>query len=295
MTPLKLRRHFYSGDGAGCSWLLAGVPFLLAVIGCALPGLPTFSLWGTNVLLILGLGLMLAGAVWGALEHVSRFRSPSAATKEETIRPGEPFHFTFKIDFNSAVRLESVGVFFVLRELVTFNPVGSDDEYEDFDRLVDGGLQEGQVYAVGQPLSLSRDFRLPKRAMGLRHPYPKERTKSVQTSWIIKIRLDWGNDRFEWWEYELPVAIDEVMSQESDDETVEQSLFDLFFQGERPGSIMSLAKAWPQFLPHGIRGIFCSPRGQDVLLLERRGLAELKELKANLEAAGAILEIRSSG
>lgn len=241
---------------------------------------------------------LMVGGFWHIKASYNRFDNPTAFLAEEVVRRGDEFHFSFRMNCRARTRFKSVGVFFVFSEKVTIRRryANSDsptpNDIYRYDRLIDGEVTGPQVYETGQSVSIDHSFRVPERPLGIKNPYQERYGYSMEPSWIIKVRLELDQNMVEWRDYRLilepgPLQTEPQFIPKPDPEP----LFDIFFVGHQPNSFWSLQRAWQKYLPHGISGSDCDPHGYG-LLLERRTRTEAQVVKARLEEAGAIIEIR---
>jgi hypothetical protein len=303
-TPLTRLKPLYSLSNGEIDkfFILLGT-----VVAIAALYIGTFALLGQRYGSFIGslLWLCLSSCVVKAcLTDIAQISMPGKSRSwihEDRARVGAPIHFTFEHKFGRRVQIESIGVFLVFREaMVIHPPEHTGGTFFTKDRLIQEFLGQGRTYERGETLMETCTFDIPLRPMSPRHFHPSPEVKSIETSWIIKVRLDLEGDfehdfqATQWREFVLKVDPKPLPGVSMDSDFDPTARFDIFMLDQQPDSFDRLMQAWNILMPHIRENRLSYPFGKNMLLLEWKTRAEAEALKAQLEAAGAIIEIRPS-
>jgi hypothetical protein len=247
---------------------------------------------------------ILALIAWAAFIALGAFRQaklarklgvPQASISDFTIRPGEKFHFFYQQECRQNLTVQSVGVFLVFRERVTYDDGIESNPTEDFDRLVQQFMHDGRVYSSGELIREEHIFHIPQRPMGIRNPYMGKKDAHLKTAWVVKVLIDLGVGSQFWKEYEVEVTGEVTGDRANSASQTQNAEFDIFLMGTRFRWIAfwRITNAMRLLLPHlrdnQIGALYF---GRPSLLLERVAHDEAQRVKAILEGAGACVELK---
>jgi hypothetical protein len=296
MPQLHSVSQLEAGESFGCSIFVACLGLFFAVIGIYTMTIPPDQYTGGTVgsLIALAFGSLF---VWGGVHQAwlsLKFGKPDASISEAVIKPGEKFHFRYRQECRQFITIKSIGVFLVFRERVTYDD-GGDSTTNDLDRLMQQHTVQGRVCSAGEVIQQQHIFEIPARTMGIRNSFMNHKNVKVETMWVVKVRIELGKNNDVWKEYEVEVNGNPVEDRSSDSLKRQDNLFDLFLVESVFMSPLHMVKVMSPLLPHLRQGqiadLHCASPS---LLLERVTENEAQTAKAQLEAAGAKVEIKPS-
>jgi hypothetical protein len=210
MRELKSASRYEVGESLGFSIVMICFGLTFLAMGLSSMTSPWGLLRGGTgyfayaPLLFLLFGLMVAGGGVHQVRLSRKFGKPQAIVFEDVTRPGETFHFRYEQQCRQLTAIESIGVFLVFRERVSYSDV-SDTTTTDIDRLIQQFKHKGRVYSVGETIREEHAFQIPSRVMGIKNAYMDRKDATMQTMWVIKVHLDFGKANEIWKEYQVPV------------------------------------------------------------------------------------------
>ena len=303
MRPLKSLSQYRTGSGLGCSTVLMCFGLLFIVIGVY----SIISSWGLlkegadyavyASMTFLPLGILV---VWGSARRAKpfqKFDKAEASVIEDSIQPGDTFHFVYHQACRQPTAIKSIGVFLVFRERASYSTQsadGNETTTKYVDRLMQQFIQAGRVYSASEVIRQEYRFQIPARVMSIRNPYMKRKNVKVQTAWIIKVRIEFEKGADSWQEYEVEIDGEPMPHRSNDILKGANHQFDVFLLKTRfPIPTRGPMNVMHTLLPHLDQFqigelFFDKPR----LLLERVAEHAAQTAKAQLEAVGARVEIK---
>jgi len=210
----------------------------------------------------------------------SRFGKPTPTVSVVAVTPGEEFKFRYTLPVHRDTEIESIRVFLVLRERVSYCDVDERTTL-DIDRL----LQElpGRRYRKRESIEIQQSFCVPEGDRGIRNPYMNRKDATLTRMWVVKVYLRPCEAVEVWGEYDLEVPfVDQAAS------LPEPDLFEVILEDIPLMKILDTTSILRSLLPHlraGQIGDLC--RNAPNLLLENVTLKEAQRAQRLLEATGA--------
>lgn len=214
------------------------------------------------------------------------------------IHSGESVHFTFRRTMCEDAQIDSIRLFLIYRETVTY-PVAGDRQTTDVDRLFETCVVPGSLLHAGNTVTAEASFQIPVGDPGIRNPFMKRSCDwqsfvtygpaKVKTSWQVRVRLRFANGQDFWQTFHLDI-VPGIEERENTEELAGR--YDLFLGPDNTKSDLTqlpfITEAMLMVLPHiGSHQVSELFLARPCLLLERLTWGQAEEAKALLEMAGA--------
>ncbi|MFN3653389.1 MAG: hypothetical protein ACK47B_27745 [Armatimonadota bacterium] len=205
--PTPAPNHRANGVSPGQSGWLATFVWLAAggvLIYWGVGSLTALGGWTARLggLLLCAMGIVLGGGTILHLAALARFGKPYAEIDPGTLAPGDTFHFRFLQPVRLASRLR-VTTAFVLRETRTYEPRDSDShpEVKRFDSPVAVFAEPARFVSAEEQVLVEHELQVP--------PLGAEGyvVQDGVLSWVVKVRLQWGQTGEVWHEYDVPADV----------------------------------------------------------------------------------------
>lgn len=205
----------------------------------------------------------------------------------EKLRPGDECELLFEQQCLRNIDIKAVDAYLLFREHVSYSDGDHGRKHLHYDRFVQHLPGEPCSYHSGEMLRQRFNFRIPPTKMGIRNPHMEKQSVKVVTVWTIKIDLiSTGGQKF-LREYET----DEIFDGFGHSPDLPH-LFDLYLVGGgyfTPWRVLrTMTKLFPYLDRTQLGDRFWR---RPSLLLEARPTSEVQSAKAQLEAAGAVVEV----
>jgi len=285
MKELKSVNRFPEGLGFSLFLTVFGGCFILGGLffgGVFREGWRAFWEMQFPLQLFVGLGIMLSSSGLMQARVYSRFGKPTPTVSVAAVIPGEEFEFRYTLPVHRDTEIESIRVFLVLRERVSFFDVDERTTI-DIDRLYQMQEQPGKRYRKRESIEIQQSFCVPEGDRGVRNPYMSRKDATLTRMWVVKVHLHPADAVEVWGEYDLEVPfVDQAAS------LPEPDLFEVVLEDVPLIKILNTTSILRSLLPHlraGQIGDLC--RNGPNLLLENVPLKEAQQAQMLLEAAGA--------
>jgi hypothetical protein len=261
----------------------------------------TLPFIGGAVLMLL-VGLLIVTSAYSELSLFWAVGDPQAGIVADSISPGQIITFDYRQKIRTRSPVTSVGVFLVRREFVEYEfrnrdsvNVSYDKAHKVFDRLVQSCTNAGPVHLADHMLLEQCRLEIPAREMGIKNPYMKLRAATCTSSWVIKVHVNMPKSKRLWFFFEIPVDEAKVPAVWGQNDSQAAGLHDLYLMSVPSNAYFKALHVIEKLLPHLQSGQLSDVlQHRNVLLLERISKADADDAKAELQEAGAVVEIRAA-